>query len=148
VQDTVYFWVFPWKEVLTALVGVLVLAIIGTYIVHMRAMARPVPAPVRSAARSQVLSRETTVSEPAYDSAQPMMPPAPQQATQQTVLAGRRTATQPQRMSTSRAPSANTSTRRSLQEQVTQGAVTLAPHQTGGVRAVRNGSTVQLRPRR
>jgi hypothetical protein len=41
VQDTVYFWVFPWKEILVALGGVVVLAIAGTYIVHMRAMAVP-----------------------------------------------------------------------------------------------------------
>lgn len=44
VQDTVYFWVFPWKEILFSLIGVLILAIAGTYVVHLRAMARPVPA--------------------------------------------------------------------------------------------------------
>lgn len=43
VQDTVYFWIFPWKEILVSLGGVLVLAIIGTYIVHLRAVARPAP---------------------------------------------------------------------------------------------------------
>lgn len=41
VQDTVYFWVFPWKEIMVALGGVIVLAIVGTYIVHMRAIATP-----------------------------------------------------------------------------------------------------------
>ncbi len=46
VQDTVYFWIFPWKEILVSLGGVLVLAIIGTYIVHMRAVARPMHAVV------------------------------------------------------------------------------------------------------
>lgn len=44
VQDTLYFWVFPWKEVFVAMIGVLVLAILGTVIVHMRAVARPRPA--------------------------------------------------------------------------------------------------------
>lgn len=44
VQDTVYFWVFPWKEILASLFGVIVLAVIGTFIVHMRAVATPRPA--------------------------------------------------------------------------------------------------------
>lgn len=42
VQDTVYFWVFPWKEVAAAVAGVFVLAIIGTLVVHLRAVAAPV----------------------------------------------------------------------------------------------------------
>jgi hypothetical protein len=42
VQDTVYFWVFPWKEILVSLFGVVVLAVVGTYIVHMRSIAQPV----------------------------------------------------------------------------------------------------------
>lgn len=42
VQDTVYFWVFPWKEVFAAVVGVLVLAVVGTFIVHLRSVAAPV----------------------------------------------------------------------------------------------------------
>lgn len=46
VQDTLYFWVFPWKEVFVAMIGVLVLAVLGTFIVHMRAVARPAPARV------------------------------------------------------------------------------------------------------
>ena len=41
VQDTLYFWVFPWKEIIASLLGVFVLAIIGTYIVHLRAIAQP-----------------------------------------------------------------------------------------------------------
>lgn len=41
VQDTVYFWVFPWKEIMASIIGIIVLAIVGTYIVHMRVMARP-----------------------------------------------------------------------------------------------------------
>ncbi len=44
VQDTLYFWVFPWKEILATFVGIIVLAVIGTFIVHMRAIARPAPA--------------------------------------------------------------------------------------------------------
>lgn len=46
VQDTLYFWVFPWKEVFVAMIGVLVLAVLGTFIVHMRAVAQPTPARV------------------------------------------------------------------------------------------------------
>jgi hypothetical protein len=42
VQDTVYFWVFPWKEILATIVGVLVLAVVGTFVIHMRTVARPV----------------------------------------------------------------------------------------------------------
>ncbi len=41
VQDTVYFWVFPWKEIMASIIGIIILAIVGTYIVHMRVMARP-----------------------------------------------------------------------------------------------------------
>jgi len=41
VQDTVYFWVFPWKEIMMTLGGIMVLAVVGTYIVHMRALATP-----------------------------------------------------------------------------------------------------------
>jgi hypothetical protein len=43
VQDTVYFWIFPWKEILFALLGVGILAVVGTFVIHMRAVARPVP---------------------------------------------------------------------------------------------------------
>ncbi len=41
VQDTVYFWVFPWKEIMVAFVGIMVLAVFGTYVIHMRAIAEP-----------------------------------------------------------------------------------------------------------
>ncbi|HCC04845.1 TPA: hypothetical protein DEP58_00890 [Patescibacteria group bacterium] len=51
VQDTVYFWVFPWKEITAALMGVLVLAVVGTYIVHMSSMAQPARARKRAEAR-------------------------------------------------------------------------------------------------
>jgi hypothetical protein len=47
VQDTVYFWVFPWKEVFTALMGMFVLAVVGTYIVHFRSIARVRPQETR-----------------------------------------------------------------------------------------------------
>lgn len=44
VNDTVYFWVFPWREVLFALIGIVVLAFLGTYAMHTRSVARrPVP---------------------------------------------------------------------------------------------------------
>ena len=78
VQDTVYFWVFPWKEILTALVGVLVLGIIGTYIVHMRAMARPVPARVYAER-----ARETYPPEPSAP-----YPTAPTQSTRRFEVNG------------------------------------------------------------
>ena len=85
VQDTLYFWVFPWKEVAAALIGVLVLAIIGTFIVHMRAVARP--SPVRSYA--------SPAAAPPPAAATPNVPRSPQpsapspQTLQQTVLASR-----------------------------------------------------------
>jgi hypothetical protein len=44
VQDTLYFWVFPWKEVFAALIGVLVLGVFGTVIIHLRTVASPVRA--------------------------------------------------------------------------------------------------------
>ncbi len=46
VQDTLYFWVFPWKEILAALIGVLVLGVFGTVIIHLRTVASPVRATV------------------------------------------------------------------------------------------------------
>ncbi len=42
VQDSVYFWVFPWKEIMATLVGVFVLAVLGTYVIHLRTVARPI----------------------------------------------------------------------------------------------------------
>lgn len=53
VQDTVYFWVFPWKEITAALFAVVVLAIVGTYIVHMSAMAQPARARKRAESRKE-----------------------------------------------------------------------------------------------
>lgn len=44
VQDTLYFWVFPWKEIFAALIGVLVLGVFGTVIIHLRTVASPVRA--------------------------------------------------------------------------------------------------------
>jgi len=95
VQDTVYFWVFPWKEILASLAGVFVLAIIGTYIVHMRAVAQPVR--VRSTPRIP----EIQVEEPVAPSPMPQSPqstypipssPRATQSQQQTVLLGSRKA--------------------------------------------------------
>jgi|GEM_PF-1449708 len=84
VQDTVYFWVFPWKEIGASLLGVLVLAVVGTYIVHTRALARPVPA------------RRSTDPEPLVQEAAPAHSMRAAFETQQsklnspTVLVGRR----------------------------------------------------------
>ncbi len=47
VQDTVYFWVFPWKEIMASVIGVIVLGVLGTFIVHLRAVARPARARAR-----------------------------------------------------------------------------------------------------
>ncbi|KKS84321.1 MAG: hypothetical protein UV60_C0023G0005 [Parcubacteria group bacterium GW2011_GWA2_43_11] len=63
VQDTVYFWVFPWKEITAAMMGVLVLAVVGTYIVHMSAMAQPARARKRAEARvDEDLAEQSDVS--------------------------------------------------------------------------------------
>ena len=67
VQDTVYFWVFPWKEILAALVGVILLGVVGTYIVHMRSIAQPVP--VRS--RQQPTHEEHIAIEQAQNAYNP-----------------------------------------------------------------------------
>ncbi len=37
VQDTIYFWVFPWKEVLVGIALLLILIISTTYVLHLRA---------------------------------------------------------------------------------------------------------------
>lgn len=63
VQDTVYFWVFPWKEILASLTGVVVLAIVGTYIVHMRAIARPMKAQVRQSSSRAHPNQEPSPSQ-------------------------------------------------------------------------------------
>lgn len=43
VNDTVYFWIVPWREILLSLIGVTALAVVGTYIIHLRSLsvARP-----------------------------------------------------------------------------------------------------------
>jgi hypothetical protein len=43
VNDTVYFWVLPWKQSLLSLISIVALAVVGTYIVHLRSLssARP-----------------------------------------------------------------------------------------------------------
>jgi len=64
VQDTIYFWVFPWKEMIVSLSGVFILAFFGTYVVHMRAMANPVHATRR---RSQGVLEPVLSTQPAKE---------------------------------------------------------------------------------
>lgn len=68
VQDTVYFWIFPWKEILMSLFGVMVLAMVGTFTLHMRSLARPVhvhaPAPIPVAASPVHAYRAPSYEEP------------------------------------------------------------------------------------
>lgn len=71
VQDTVYFWVFPWKEIMVAFVGVLVLAVVGTYIVHMRSIAQPVQ--VR-ANRQRLPETDSYRQQPVYSHIQHITP--------------------------------------------------------------------------
>jgi hypothetical protein len=66
VQDTVYFWVFPWKEVMVALMGVGLLAVVGTFIIHMRTVARPALHHASSA--SEVTSAHVPTPRSAYAS--------------------------------------------------------------------------------
>ncbi len=73
VQDTVYFWVFPWKEIFASLLGVAVLAVIGTYIVHMRAMAQPAHA-------RQHRTPQTTVSDENSSTVRQLSPTPPRRA--------------------------------------------------------------------
>jgi hypothetical protein len=69
VQDTVYFWVFPWKEVMLALMGVGLLAVIGTFIIHMRAIARPAMRRAPSMAQASSVYSPTPAPVSAYASA-------------------------------------------------------------------------------
>jgi hypothetical protein len=61
VQDTVYFWVFPWKEIMVALFGIIVLAVFGTYVVHMRAIAQP--SYVRNKSKNNDITKENVAME-------------------------------------------------------------------------------------
>jgi len=125
VQDTLYFWVFPWKEILAALVGVILLGIFGTFIIHMRTVARPVP--VRS--QSHVPSADP---EPTYDPTSTSMPTYSQPSTGgPTILAGR----------AKRAPGTHVPIPGQQQEQMQ-----VAPRGRG--HAAVSGNTVQLAPRR
>lgn len=65
VQDTVYFWIFPWQEIVTTLIGVLVLAVIGTLIIHTRAVARPVQVQDRAPQQNPTYTAARTTSNPA-----------------------------------------------------------------------------------
>lgn len=65
VNDTVYFWVFPWKEVLFALIGIMVLAFLGTYAMHTRSVSRrPAPAYVPTQPLSSFPPEGSGYSEP------------------------------------------------------------------------------------
>lgn len=80
VQDTVFFWVFPWKEITAAIFGVVVLAIVGTFVIHMSAMAQP------ARARRRAESRHAEVEEMHQDSYTPVyrnstLPPSRKHAT-------------------------------------------------------------------
>ena len=90
VQDTVYFWVFPWKEILVALGGVVVLAIVGTYIVHMRAMAVPSHARRRTQPLAQQLVPQTATYAPPQPRTRATYAPREvhRQPTHVTVLSG------------------------------------------------------------
>jgi len=74
VQDTVYFWVFPWKEISAALMGVVVLAVVGTYIVHMSAMAQPARARKRTEALHEKIEQVQQSNTPTYRNT--MLPPS------------------------------------------------------------------------
>jgi hypothetical protein len=131
VQDTVYFWVFPWKEILATLIGVLVLAIIGTFVIHMRAMARP--RPVYAIADTVPVVPEQGVN--SQHSFAQRYAPSPHDL-QETVLL-RRNERQPVR--------AQTPQRSSQARTQTQGAtVTLGSRHSATTR----GNTVELRSRR
>jgi len=128
VQDTVYFWVFPWKEIFTAFVGVVVLGVTGTFIVHMRTIARPVPASVRT--------REAASAYP-----EPMPRASAHTATQETVL-----------LSPRRAAQAHTSMTRAREQATPHAAemrgntVSLTPRRAHATAAT-HGTTVELAPR-
>lgn len=129
VQDTVYFWVFPWKEIMAALMGVAVLAVVGTYVVHMSAMAQPARARKRMEARQQVESDE--YEDTAHSNRLP-----PQKHTPVTHLSvlpeAKRVQTLPQRRESHKIHGAT---------------VTLAPRETKGNTRT-HGNVIQLSSRR
>jgi hypothetical protein len=135
VQDTVYFWVFPWKEIFASVLGVLVLAIIGTYVIHMRTVARPAP---QHAGQTPAYA---TQSHAAYAPAEMVQMPSsrhrepPQQSYDTggaTVLPSRRTVVR-------RAPA---------EAQETPSVVAAPPRAASTNRPQVHGNVVQLSPRR
>lgn len=130
VQDTVYFWVFPWKEILASLAGVLTLAVVGTFIVHMRAVARPRPAYEYAQA-------------PAYQPLQQPPTPAPYMPSRSTPRTSGPTSIPPRNA----ARSVQTQPQSSSRPVRTSGnTVALAPRH--GQHATTQGSTVTLPSRR
>jgi hypothetical protein len=129
VQDTVYFWVFPWKEILATLIGVLVLAIIGTFVIHMRAMARPRPA-YAVADTAPVAPEPNNYQQQSFAQ---RYAPSPQDL-QQTVLLRRTERQSPRAQASQRNP----------QAQVQGGTVTLGSRHSAST----HGNTVELRSRR
>lgn len=147
VQDTLYFWVFPWKEIMASLIGVLVLGILGTYIVHMRAMARPMPA------RAYRDEPTQAPAEPAYTPVPELRQHVATQDTAQgaTVLLAKRqnnarsysSAPAPSPTTEATAPRVGSFERRMTQGRASQTAV--APARAG---VSLSGATVQLASRR
>jgi len=150
VQDTVYFWVFPWKEMLVALVGVVVLAILGTYIVHMRAVARPVPArSVRevSVPETAPLPLSTVPAPAPAPASNKPRAPRPTSAMAQTVLVGRSEHRGERPSPTSAAPVAVLKATPTAQG-ARPGGATVELGSRSPARAGAHGSTVKLRSRR
>ncbi len=146
VQDTVYFWVFPWKEILASMFGVLVLAVVGTYVIHMRTMARPahVYAPVYPEAQSRMSPKSVLMPSGARSHGdfadQPVASAAPVRATAQAAPA--RVVAQPM-------PAAPPAVVLARKEAASPGpVVSLAPRSRGGSHVDAQAHTVQLKPRR
>jgi predicted lipid-binding transport protein (Tim44 family) len=94
VQDTVYFWVFPWKEIFATVIGVLVLAVIGTYVIHMRTVARPTPQRISYAPEPhQAYSTPASVEMPSSRANPTPQPTSYAAGGATTVLPSRRVAT-------------------------------------------------------
>ncbi len=145
VQDTVYFWVFPWKEITAALFGVIMLGMLGTWIIHMRAIARP--------RRQVMVPRAPLAAAPAASFAAAYAPtPALARVRTQSggpvVLGSRSSANPPatavpHQSASSPHVSASSSASRP-QSSAPKGTVQLAPRHHGPATAERYGNTVQL----
>lgn len=80
VQDTVYFWVFPWKEILFSLMGIGLLGVIGTFIIHTRSVARPIHHTAAPMSEENMRTPHHISSSPAF---QPMAAVLPSSSTYQ-----------------------------------------------------------------